>query len=109
MVAKLMSRKPAKLSNLCEKIKTALDTRKYRQSLHALQRMDKRKVTFLDILYVLENGYREESKDAYDDAFHKWKYAIRGRTLENVSIRVIITFDDDDLLIITVINLTEDI
>jgi hypothetical protein len=64
-------------------------------------------VTFQDVLFVLETGRREEAKDSYDEVFQNWKYAIRGKTLENVDIRVIVTITVDNIVIITVVNLTK--
>ncbi len=98
--------RPYKDVEIAKKIKNCLINRQYKQSLHALERIDKRKVTFQDVLFVLENGRREEAKDSYDEAFQNWKYAIRGKTLEDIEIRVIIVISEDNIVIITVVNLT---
>lgn len=89
------------------KIKDCLANRRYQQSLHAMERIDKRKLTFEDVLFVLETGRREKIKDSYDEAFQNWKYAIRGKTLEGIDVRVIITINEDNIIIITVVNLTK--
>jgi hypothetical protein len=60
-------KKPLKDAEIGTKIKNCLTNRRYKQSLHALERIDKRKVTFQDVLYVLEIGWREEAKDSYDE------------------------------------------
>jgi hypothetical protein len=99
-------KRPAKDAAIDQKIKNCLVNRRYKQSLHALERIDKRKVSFQDVLFVLETGRREEAKDSYDEAFQNWKYAIRGKTLEDVDIRVIITINEENVVIITVVNLT---
>ena len=103
-------KKPPKIDNLCEKIRDCLKHHRYRQSRHAMERVDKRRVTFLAVLYVLETGYREEAKDSYEEVFQNWKYSMRGKTEEDVNLRVIITIDKENIIIITVVNLdiTED-
>lgn len=98
-------KRPPKIDNLCEKIQSCLKKHKYRQSRHAMERVNKRNVTFLDVLHVLENGYREETKDSYDEAFQSWKYSIRGKTVEDIDLRVIISINEENMIIITVINL----
>jgi hypothetical protein len=99
-------KRPPKDAEIAPKIKNCLINRRYKQSLHALERIDKRKISFQDVLFVLETGRREEAKDSYDEAFQNWKYAIRGKTLEDVDIRAIITINEDNIVIITVVNLT---
>ena len=96
---------PPKLDNLCTLIRNCLVNNRYRQSKHAMEMVDERKVNILGVLHVLENGYREEAKDSYDEAFRNWKYSIRGKTLDEVEIRVIISIYDENMIIITVINL----
>ena len=59
------------------------------------------------MLYVLKNGCHEKQKTSFDEAFQKWKYAIRGKTLEDCELRVIVTIEDAGVLIITAINLAK--
>ncbi|MBS0623011.1 MAG: DUF4258 domain-containing protein [Verrucomicrobia bacterium] len=100
------SKRPLKDAEIAAKIKNCLENRRYKQSLHAMERIDKRKVSFQDVLFVLETGHREEAKDSYDETFQNWKYSIKGKTLENVNIRVIITLNEENIIVITVVNLT---
>ncbi len=51
---------------------------------------------------MLKNGYHEKQKTSFDEVFQVWKYAVRGKTLDGFDIRIIITFDEDGMLIITV-------
>jgi hypothetical protein len=53
---------------------------------------------------VLKNGYHEKVKTSFDEMFQTWKYAIRGKTLENWDIRIIVTFDATQMIIITVMH-----
>ena len=40
-------------------------------------------------------------------AFETWNYSIRGKSVDSENIRIILSFDESDMLIITVINLDE--
>ncbi len=55
--------------------------------------------------YVLTTGYREAKKDEYKEEHQSWNYAMRGKTVDDRKLRVAVSFDKDDLLIITVIDL----
>jgi hypothetical protein len=55
------------------------------------------------VLYVLKTGAREDSKDLFDVKRQIWKYAIRGNTTDEISLRVIIAFEDE-MIIITVMR-----
>lgn len=70
-----------------------------------MERIDERKATLFDVLYVLENGYREEAKDSYDEAFKTWKYSIRGKIEGDIELRIIIKINEESIVIITVVNL----
>lgn len=72
--------------------------------MHAIGRAKERDIALPDALYVLKNGYHEKEKTYYDEVYGAWKYAIRHK-LEGRDIRVIISFNSDMMLIITVINL----
>ena len=71
-------------------------------------RQFERNITLLDALYVIKTGYREPKHDQFKDEWQTWNYAIRGETLQNDTVRVIISFDENiKLLIITVINIVK--
>ena len=53
------------------------------------------------MVHVLRVGRHEKSKDIFDEVFDAWNYAVRGKTLEGMDLRVIISFDEANLLIIT--------
>jgi hypothetical protein len=76
----------------------------YSVSAHALERQNQRLIDLKHVLYVLKTGTREESKDLFDVKRQMWKYAIRGKTTENINLRVIIAFEDE-MIIITVMRL----
>lgn len=102
----LKIKRPNQLANLLEVIKNCIAEGRYRHTVHALQRAGLRQVDLPDVLYVLKNGYHEKRKTSFDEAFQNWKYAIRGRTLDGDEIRIIVTIPKEEMLIITVINLS---
>lgn len=71
---------------------------------NAQDRQNERIISLPDTLYVLKNGYEEARKITFDESFNTWKYAIRGKTLDNLNVRVIIAFDENQMLVITVIH-----
>lgn len=96
--------KPQQIKDLINKICECIDHAMFAQSRHAIQRQNTRDISLEDALYVLKTGYHEKDKTYFDDAFQEWKYAIRGKTLENLDIRVIIAFDKYGMIIITVMH-----
>jgi hypothetical protein len=52
----------------------------------------------------LKNGNREEEKELFDVKKQMWKYAIRGKTIDGVNLRVIVAFEEE-MIIITVVRL----
>jgi hypothetical protein len=67
--------------------------------------MEERGVQFLDAIYVLQNGYHEKKKTIFHEASQKWRYAIRGKTPDFLELRIVITFDETNMIIITVVDL----
>jgi hypothetical protein len=104
-----MAKKPAasaaKITNLMDQIRVAIEVSKYYFVQHARNRLDQREVTESEVAYVLRNGWHEAQKDQYDDKHKTWKYAIRGKTIDSRELRVVVVFLIPDLVIITVIDL----
>ncbi len=71
---------------------------------HALMRQEQRSICLPDVLYVLVNGRHEQEKDIFDVKYQRWKYAIRGRTVNASDLRIIVAFHEK-MAIITVIKL----
>jgi hypothetical protein len=71
-----------------------------------MERKQQRKVSLPHVLYVLINGYHEKKKDEYKPEYQDWNYAIRGLTIDGRDLRIAIAFDEDEMLIITVIAIT---
>lgn len=96
------SRRPKKRDHILQAIRLLLEEGRYRETLHAHHRKHQRKILLTEILHVLRHGFHEKKHDKFDEAFYAWNYAIRGRTVDEKTLRVIISFDEDEqLLIIT--------
>jgi hypothetical protein len=82
---------------------------------HSKQRVRERNVSELDVIYLLsgKKNYgrkRNKKKDSYEassitDLAQDWKYCIEGFDVDGKKLRVIITFTDDLMPIITVIRI----
>ena len=71
---------------------------------HALERQDERRINRPEILYVLKHGHHEKSKDTFSEFHHSWNYSVRGETVDRRELRVIVSFDEDGMLIITALE-----
>lgn len=105
MVKKKNIIRPAKESDLLIKIRKAILSGNYQETEHAKQRANERGIIGADSEYVLKTGNHEPSKDKFDETYNEWNYAVRGKTLDKRELRIIVTFDEDGLLLITVIDL----
>lgn len=99
--------RPTKIENIIAKAKQSIALGLYRYTGHAECRKYERMITEEDALYVIENGWRATVKDDFCNIHQSWKYAIEGETLQHEKLRVIIAFDENMLLIITVINISK--
>lgn len=97
--------KREKIPDLLNKIRNYLDSGKYRFSQHATIRKKERFVSLPDVIEVLHNGHHEKAKDTWEEKYQSWNYAIRGKTADQETCRIIVSIDIDGLLIITVIRL----
>lgn len=97
----------SKHDNLLIKIADAVSSGRYMISSHAFQRAKDRLVPVPHVEHVLLNGFHEPRKDRFESIYDSWNYAIRGNTPDRVRIRVIVAFSDDDILVVTVINLDQ--
>lgn len=97
--------RPPQLPDLLSEIRKCLDQGKYLPRNHARERQEERNIELVDVKFVLKNGYHEKRKTTFSEEFNTWKYAIRGRTLDEVDIRVIVAFDENIMHIITVMTI----
>ena len=95
---------------LFEAIKEAIEGKNYSFTYHALERSQQRRnVSDFQVIRLLKSKskYHEKKKDSFSDEFSSWNYAIRGKSIDSEDIRVILSFDESEMLVITVINLDE--
>jgi len=104
-VPKKKASRLVKDEKVLEKIRDKSSCGDYIPVEHAKQRLEQREVTDPEMRYVLATGYREPRKDEFKEEHQSWNYAMRGRTADGRELRVALSFDKDDLLIITVIDL----
>ncbi len=97
--------KRPKLQNLLDAVRSSVDSGHYFDTRHATDRQAERSISRTEILYVLKNGRHEKSKDQYQERYQAWNYAIRGRTIDKRDVRIIVSFDENNMLIITAIEL----
>lgn len=102
-------KKPEQLDNIFQVIRDCIDKGKYILTEHALERLNERHISLNDAEYVLKNGYHEKKKNSFDEVFKTWKYAIRGKTIEELDIRLIIAFDEQGMIIITLMHVGEEL
>lgn len=96
------SKKPKKIENLVEHIRDCITSGSYRETFHATERKSKRNITLPEIVHVLMTGKHEKIKDYFEETFQTWNYAIRGKTINDLELRVIVSFEEErNLLIIT--------
>jgi hypothetical protein len=95
---------PSKHTRLIERLRQVLDSGKYRDVVHAQERQTERQITRPEYTYVLRNGYHEARKDEFKEEHNAWNYSIRGRTVDKRDLRVVVSFDEEGMLIITTIE-----
>ncbi|MCW8409784.1 DUF4258 domain-containing protein [Legionella sp. PATHC035] len=97
-------------------IERKIKEKNYLFTTHAKKRGQERNISDLDVLNILEGkpGYerkRNKKKDSYDelqdlnDQPQDWKYCIEGKDIDGKKVRIIISFTEDLMPIITVINI----
>jgi hypothetical protein len=97
--------RPEKILNLMKTIHTCIEEGRYLDTRHAFARQNERKISRPEFLYVLKTGHHEKKKDKFDELYGAWNYAVRGRTVDRRELRVIVSFDENGMLIITAIDL----
>jgi phage terminase large subunit-like protein len=99
---------PSKIDRLLERVREALDTGGFLDTIHIMQRQTERQITRPEMLYVLRHGWHEKRKDVFDTRYQAWNYAIRGKTIDERPLRVVVSFEKETrFLIITAIALGE--
>ena len=112
MKSKLRGEKPIKLkdSELWFLLEEKITAGNYFFVAHAKKRLTDRDITDTDVLDILENinnkkRKRNKSKDTYISGYQNWNYCIEGNDLDGNKLRIIISFDNELMLVITVIRI----
>ena len=105
MAKKKRLKRPGKIENVLSKVRAAVQSGAYLDLTHAQFRSSERNITRPEYEEVLRNGRHEKSKDEYKEQFQAWNYSIRGKTVDERELRVVVSFDSNGMLIITVIDL----
>ena len=100
-------RRVLKIKDLLAEVEKCLQKGKYLYTGHAHQRLQKRVVTRQEVRQVLRNGYHEKRKDEFIEEYNSWNYSIKGTTIDKRVLRVIVSFDSSNMLIITIIDLNK--
>jgi hypothetical protein len=97
--------RPGKHPDLISEIRACVDESRYFDTRHAAERQSQRQITRPGILFVLKYGHHEKAEDKFDEAFKALNYSVRGRTVDRRELRIIVSFDQSGMLIITAIEL----
>jgi hypothetical protein len=95
---------------LIDAIDKAMTSGEYYFTDHGDKRSKTRKkVNDLEVVKILvgDNKWHEANKDKYERNRKDWNYHIRGKNSDGDQIRIAVSFDNNGMPIITVINLDE--
>ena len=96
---------PEKHPDLILTIRKCIEEGRYLDTRHVEDRQNERQINRPEILHVLKNGYHEKKKDKFDEFYKSWNYAVRGKTVDRRELRIIVSFNENGMLIITAIEL----
>ncbi len=106
---KSKSSRPAKHPDVLSLVREGLSKERYRDTRHASDRKGERQIQIFHIKQAVLAGFHEKAKDEYKTEHRAWNYSIRGKTLDDRELRVIVSFDEEEcLLFVTAIDLTKD-
>lgn len=93
-------KRPPKHSDVLGLARARLASGRFRDSRHAGEKKQERDIDFYDVERVIKTGWREASEDRFKTEHQSWTYAIRGRTLDGVDVRIVVALDEEDYLVI---------
>ena len=97
-------KRPAKHTDALAKARKCLKSGRYYDTRHAVDQKNARAISLLEVQMIIETGFWEKRKDEYKPEYEAWSYSIRGKTIDNRDLRIIISFDKEVLLFITAID-----
>ena len=74
-------------------------------SEHANERMRERGIIKPEVEYILLHGHHELKKDTFNAQFSSWDYAIRGQTIDQRALRIVVAIEPEGTLVVTAIDL----
>ncbi len=100
---------PPKHRDVLGEIQSCLESGRYLDTRHARKRREERVISLPEVLHVLRDGFHEKRKDKYEELYKAWSYSIRGKTVDNRRLRIVVSFESDTgMFIITAIDLDAD-
>lgn len=96
---------PAKHEKVIETVRTAVAERRVFLTDHANERLAERNITASEMRYVLLNGFHEAKKDRFDLLHAEWDYSIRGKTVDERALRIVIAISSPGIIVVTAIDL----
>jgi len=100
-----MRKRATKTPALLTRVRKSIAVGDFLDTTHALARRSERFISRPEILQVLRSGWHEKNKDQYREEYQSWNYAIRGVTVDGRELRIVVSFEEDRLLIVTAIDL----
>ncbi len=97
-------KRPDKSKDVLAKARKCLESGRFYDTRHAIDQKSARAISLLEIRMIIETGFWERKKDEYKPEYQAWSYSIRGKTIDNRDLRIIISFDKEVLLFITAID-----
>ena len=88
-----------------QRVRKCLENGDYLDTFHSNLRQRERMISRMEIIQILRSGWHEKAKDRYDKHHQAWNYAVRGKTIDDRELRIIISFEGVQLLIVTAIEL----
>ena len=101
-------RRPAKVKNIMKLTSTAVKTGQLLYSGHANERLHERRIIKPEVEVVLTSGHHEARKDQFNQQHGVWDYAIRGKTADGRSLRIVVALIEPKVLIVTAIDLDKE-
>lgn len=102
-------KRPPKHPDVLGLARSCFEAGRFRDTRHATDRRREREITLMEIKAVIGSGWHEKARDRYEEEYSAWSYAVRGKTVDRRSLRVVISFEPDVrgdlLLLVTAIEL----
>ena len=101
-------KRPDKLKDILAVVRAAVGSGQLVYSAHANSRMRERGIIKPEVEQILKGGHHEAKKDQFSIEFGAWDYAIRGKTVDGRSIRIVVASVRPHVLVVTAIDLDKE-